>query len=164
LPAVAKPTAPHELKFPFSIRRAVGFWKLLYFHPHEFTPDPKKSAAWNRGEYLAEGPAHCAECHTPRNALGGEELAQLYDGAPNLEAGGRFASNITPNKDGIGDWSEQDLTDFLKSGTDKCFNEPTGMRDVIASTGKLSDEDVSAIAAYIHALPPTPGNPKHKTC
>ena len=164
LPAVAKPTAPHELKFPFNIRLAVGGWKLLYFHPHEFVADPKKSAAWNRGEYLAEGPAHCAECHTPRNALGGEELAQLYDGAPNLEAGGRFASNITPSKDGLGDWSEQDLTDFLKSGTDKCFNEPTGMRDVIASTGKLSDADVAAIADYIHALPSIAGNPKHKTC
>jgi mono/diheme cytochrome c family protein len=164
LPAVARPTAPHELKFPFNIRLAVGGWKLLYFHPHEFRPDPAKSAAWNRGEYLAEGPAHCAECHTPRNALGGLEMAKLYAGAPNLEAGGRFASNITPDKDGIGDWSEQDLTDFLKSGTDKCFNEPDGMKDVIKSTSKLSDDDNAAIAAYIHALPPIPGNPKHKTC
>ena len=164
LPAVAKPTAPHELKFPFSLRPAVGFWKLLYFKPHEFTPDPKRSAAWNRGAYLAEGPAHCAECHTPRNALGGVEEAQLYEGAPNLEAGGRFASNITPHKDGIGDWSEQDIADFLKSGTDKCFNEPTGMRDVVASTSKVSDDDLAALGAYIHALPAIAGNPKHKTC
>jgi mono/diheme cytochrome c family protein len=164
LRAVAKPTAPHELNFPFNIRLAVGGWKLLYFHPHEFVADAKKSAAWNRGEYLAEGPAHCAECHTPRNALGGEEMAQLYAGAPNLEKGGRFASNITSNKDGIGDWSEQDLTDFLKSGTDKCFNEPDGMKDVVASTGKLSEDDVAAIAAYVHALPSLAGNPKHKTC
>lgn len=164
LPAVAKPTAPHELKFPFSLRPAVGFWKLLYFKPHEFTPDPKRSAAWNRGAYLAEGPAHCAECHTPRGPLGGPELDKLYAGAPNLEAGGRFASNITPHKDGIGDWSEQDIADFLKSGTDKCFNEPTGMRDVVASTSKLSDQDLAAIAAYIHALPAIPGARTHKTC
>jgi mono/diheme cytochrome c family protein len=164
LPAVAKPTAPHELKFPFNLRPAVGFWKLLYFKPHEFTPDPKQSEAWNRGAYLAEGPAHCAECHTPRNALGGEEAGKLYEGAPNLEAGGRFASNITPNKDGIGDWSAQDIADFLKSGTDKCFNEPVGMKDVVASTGQLSDADLAALGAYIHGLPPIPGNPKHKTC
>ena len=164
LPAVARPTAPHQIKFPFSLRPAVGFWKLLYFRPHEFQPDPKRSAAWNRGAYLSEGPAHCAECHTPRNALGGPEAARLYAGAPNLEAGGRFASNITPSKDGLGDWSEQDIADFLKSGTDKCFNEPEGMRQVIASTSKLPDADVAAIAAYIHALPPIAGNPKHKTC
>jgi mono/diheme cytochrome c family protein len=164
LPALATPSAPHELKFPFSIRRTVGVWKLLYFHPHEFVPDPKRSAAWNRGAYLAEGPAHCAECHTQRNALGGEDEAKLYAGAPNLEPGGRFASNITPSKDGLGDWSEQDIADFLKSGQDKCFNEPTGMKDVIASTSKMSDADLAAIAAYIHALAPIAGNPKHKTC
>ncbi len=164
LPAVAQPTAPHELSFPFNLRPAVGFWKLLYFKPHEFAADPKQSAAWNRGEYLAEGPAHCAECHTPRNALGGFEADQLYAGAPNLERGGRFASNITPHKDGIGDWSATDIADFLKSGTDKCFNEPTGMKDVVASTGKLSDADLAALGEYIHALPAKPGNPKHKTC
>jgi mono/diheme cytochrome c family protein len=164
LPAVAKPTAPHELSFPFNLRPAVGFWKLLYFKPHEFVADPKRSAVWNRGAYLAEGPAHCAECHTPRGPLGGPELDKLYAGAPNLEAGGRFASNITPHKDGLGDWSEQDIADFLKSGTDKCFNEPTGMKDVIASTSKLADTDIAGIAAYIHALPPIAGAPKHKTC
>ena len=164
LPAVAQPTAAHQLNFPFSLRPAVGFWKLLYFHPHDFAPDPKRSAAWNRGAYLAEGPAHCAECHTPRNALGGMETDKLYAGAPSLERGGRFASNITPHKDGLSDWSEQDIADFLKTGTDKCFNEPTGMRDVLASTSKLSDADLAALATYIHALPPIAGNPKHKTC
>jgi mono/diheme cytochrome c family protein len=164
LPPVARPTAPHDLHFPFNLRPAVGFWKLLYFHPHEFAADPSKSAAWNRGAYLAEGPAHCAECHTARGALGGPKLDQLYAGAPNLEAGGRFASNITPSKDGIGDWGADDISGFLKTGTDKCFNEPTGMAAVIASTGQLSDADLAAIATYIHALPPIAGNGTHKTC
>jgi cytochrome c553 len=58
----------------------------------------------------------------------------------------------------------QDIADFLKSGTDKCFNEPEGMIQVIASTSQMSDEDVTAIATYIHALPPKPGNGKHKSC
>jgi len=164
LPAIDTPSGRHELNFPFSLRPAVGFWKLLYFHPHEFVADPKKSDAWNRGAYLAEGPAHCAECHTERGPLGGPELDKLYAGAPNLEKGGRFASNITPHKDGIGDWSAGDIADFLKSGTDKCFNEPTGMKDVVASTSKLSDADLAAMGEYIHSLPATAGNPKHKTC
>ena len=166
LPAVAKPTAPHESELP--VQPASGgqgdFWKLLYFHPHEFAPPMKQSEVWDRGAYLAEGPAHCAECHTPRGGLGGPKLDQLYAGAPNLEAGGRFASNITPSKDGIGDWSEGDIADFLKTGTDKCFNEPTGMAAVIASTSQLSDADRAAIATYIHALPPIAGNGKNKTC
>jgi len=164
LPAQATPSQPHELKFPFSIRMAVGFWKLLYFHPHEFQADPKQSAEWNRGAYLAEGPAHCSECHTRRNALGGLETDQLYAGSPNLEAKGRFAINITPSKDGIGDWTAQDITDLLKTGTDKCFNEPTGMAGVFPSTEHMSDADLAAIGVYIHALPPKPGNGKKKVC
>ena len=58
----------------------------------------------------------------------------------------------------------EELADFLKTGADKCFNEPEGMRAEVASTSQLSDEDVTAIATYIHALHAKPGNPKHKTC
>src|SRR5689334_2258360 len=119
LPADPTPNKPHEMKFPFNIRLAVGGWKFLYFKPHEFVADPKQTDAWNRGMYITEGPAHCAECHSPRNALGGMEAGKEYSGAPNLEAGGRFATNITPSKDGIGDWTAQDIADFLTSGTDK---------------------------------------------
>jgi mono/diheme cytochrome c family protein len=164
LPPVATPSAPHALKFPFDVRTALGVWKLLYFRPHEFAPDPRRPAAWNRGAYLAEGPAHCAECHSPRDALGGIRPGRLYSGAPSLEAGGRFASNITPSRDGVGDWTEQDMADFLKSGQDKCFNEPTGMRDVVAATSRMSDADLAAIAAYLHTLPPIAGNGRRKTC
>lgn len=165
LPAVSTPSAPHQLAFPFNIRLAVGGWKLLYFHPEEFKADPSKSAAWNRGRYLVEGPAHCAECHTSRNALGGPELDKLYAGAPNLEAGGRFATNITSHpKDGIGDWSEEDIAGLLSTGADKCFNEPVGMAEVLASTQKLPTDDVNAMAAYIHTIPAKAGNGKHKSC
>jgi mono/diheme cytochrome c family protein len=164
LPAVAKPAAEHDLKFPYGLRPTVGVWKLLYFKPKDFQPDPTRSAAWNRGAYLAEGPAHCAQCHTPRNALGALETNKLYIGAAGLELGDRFASNITSSKDGTGDWSEEDIADFLMSGTDKCFNEPTGMAEVTQATSQLPRADVVAIAAYIHALSPKDGNGKHKIC
>lgn len=164
LPAVATPSAPHALRFPYNLRLGVGVWKALYFRPEEFKPDPTRSAAWNRGAYLAEGAAHCAECHTPRDAMGGPKLDQLYAGAPNLEAGGRYANNITPHADGIGDWSEEDIASFLQTGQDKCFNEPAGMAAVLASTTRMSEADVNALAAYIKALPPRPGGAEHKTC
>jgi mono/diheme cytochrome c family protein len=165
LPAVAKPTAGHELGFPFNIRLVLGGWKFLYFHPQEFKADPKQSAAWNRGAYLAEGPAHCAECHTPRGPLGGPELDKLYAGSPNLEKGGRFAGNITSHpKDGIGDWSVDDIASLLSTGTDRCFNEPNGMREVLGGMSKLPAEDITALATYVHAIPAKAGNGKEKTC
>lgn len=164
LPPAASPNADHEIPFPFSIRAAVGVWKLLYFRPLPLAPDPTRSAAWNRGAYLVEGAAHCASCHTPRDALGGEKQAHRYAGAPNLEEGGRFASNISQHADGIGDWTEQEIAEFLKTGVDRCFNEPMGMRGVLASTARLPDADLAAMATYLKALPARPGNARHKTC
>ncbi len=164
LPADPKATAGHDIKFPYNLRPALGFWKLLYFKADEFKADPAKSEAWNRGAYLAEGALHCSSCHTPRNSLGGPDDEKLYAGAPNLEPGGRFAGNITPHKDGMGDWTEADMVSFLQTGTDKCFNEPEGMREVTAATSQMPEADLAAIATYLHALKPIAGNPKHKTC
>jgi len=31
----------------------------------------KNLAMLNRGAYLVEAPGHCAECHSPRNVIGG---------------------------------------------------------------------------------------------
>ena len=63
--AVSTPSQPHQLSFPFNVRRGLGLWKLLYLDGKPFTPDPGRSAELNRGAYLIEGPGHCAECHSP---------------------------------------------------------------------------------------------------
>ena len=70
VPAVKGKAPANALPFPFSIRRAVGLWKLLYFDNAGLRPDPSQSEQWNRGRYLVEGPGHCGECHTPRGFLG----------------------------------------------------------------------------------------------
>ena len=71
LPPVHGHVRHHDLSFPFNIRRLLGGWKLLFLHGGPFEPDPSQSAQWNRGAYLVNGPGHCAECHSPRNILGG---------------------------------------------------------------------------------------------
>ena len=45
-------------------------------------PDPSQSAQWNRGAYLVNGPGHCAECHSPRNMLGGIIESERFAGGP----------------------------------------------------------------------------------
>ncbi len=72
LPASSNVVPPHELTFPFNIRRALGLWQLLYVDGKTFVPDPKASDEVNRGAYLVQGPGHCSECHTSRNLLGGK--------------------------------------------------------------------------------------------
>ena len=52
------------------------------------SPTRPSRAQWNRGAYLVNGPGHCAECHSPRNLLGGIVETQRFAGGPNPEGEG----------------------------------------------------------------------------
>jgi mono/diheme cytochrome c family protein len=156
LPAVKKASAPHDLTVPYNWRRVVGLWQLLYVDGETFKPDADKSAEINRGKYLVEGPGHCGECHTPRNDIGGLIASQAFAGAHNPEGKGKIP-NITPSKDGVGDWSEEELVDFFTTGHTPDFDVVGGrMAQVQENLAKLSAEDRAAIAAYLKSLPPLP--------
>jgi mono/diheme cytochrome c family protein len=162
LQPVAEPSKAHDIPFPFNIRRLLGGWKFLYLDEKPFVPDPSKSAAWNRGAYLVEGPGHCAECHSPRNALGAIVADRRFSGGPDPEGKG-FVPNITPSEDGIKAWSEADIAEFLKSGLTPSFDSAGGsMAEVIQNTSRLSDADRAAIATYLVSLPPLPGKAPKK--
>ena len=160
LPAVQGRVRDHELPFPFNVRRMLGGWKLLFLDGQPFRPDPAKSAAWNRGAYLVNGPVHCAECHSPRNFLGGIIESQRFAGGPNPEGEG-WVPNITQKA--LGSWSEADIADLLKTGdTPEGDSVGSQMIAVVRNTSQLSDEDRAAIATYIKSLPPVDGPPRVK--
>jgi mono/diheme cytochrome c family protein len=155
LPAVQGTAPDHDLGFPFNVRRALGIWKLLFLDTTPFAPDPGKPAEWNRGAYLVNGPGHCAECHSPRNALGGIVAGQRFAGGPN-PAGEGWIPNITPK--GIGDYSEKDIAYLLETGDTPSGDSVGGeMTDVVRNTAQLSAEDRNAIAVYLKSLPPVEG-------
>jgi mono/diheme cytochrome c family protein len=155
LPAVSGKVRDHDLPLPFAFRRGLGLWKLLYLDGQPFTPDPAKSATFNRGAYLVEGPGHCAECHSPRDLLGGIIAAQRFAGGPNPEGKG-WVPNIT-QKD-LGDWSEKDIAYLLETGqTPDGDSIGSSMSEVVRHTAQLAPEDRAAIAAYVKALPPVEG-------
>ncbi len=155
LPPVSGRAPDHQLTFPFNIRRTVGVWKLLFFDDAAVKPDPAKSEAWNRGAYLVTGLGHCAECHSPRNALGGIVAAQRFAGGPNPE-GECFVPNITQKR--LGDWSEKDIAYFLKTGETPSGDYTGGsMTRVVRNMALLPDGDRAAIAAYIKSLPAVDG-------
>jgi mono/diheme cytochrome c family protein len=159
LPPVPGRSRRHELSFPFNERRLLGIWKLLFLGEGSFVPDPSKSAQYNRGAYLVNGPGHCAECHSPRNVLGGIIESQRFAGGPSPD-GSDWVPNITP----VGlqrdeeKWSEKDIASFLDGGMMPSGDFAGGaMADVIRSTSLLSAEDRAAIATYVAALPPRQG-------
>ncbi len=156
LPAVRNHVPAHELRFPYSIRRGLGLFHLLYVDGETFAADPEASDEINRGAYLVLGPAHCGECHSPRNALGGIIASQAFAGARKPEGKGRVP-NITPHNDGIGDWSEADIAYLLETGTTPDFDVIGDiMVPVQENMAKLTAEDRKAIAAFLKSLPPRP--------
>ena len=103
----------HDMPFPFNIRRNIGIWKLLFMDDRPFRPDATRSARWNRGAYLVNSLGHCAECHSPRNVLGGIVASQRFAGGPNPEGEG-WVPNITQK--GLKDWSAKDVAYYLETG------------------------------------------------
>jgi mono/diheme cytochrome c family protein len=158
LPAVQGRTRDHDLPFPFNIRRTLGGWKLLFLDGEPFKPEPGKDAAWNRGAYLVNGPGHCAECHSPRNLLGGIVSAQRFAGGPDPEGEG-WIPNITQR--GLSAWTMDELLALLKTGDTRDGDHVGGnMGKVVANTRELSDADRAAMATYIKSLPPVEGPKK----
>jgi mono/diheme cytochrome c family protein len=154
LPAVAGRARDHDLPFPFTVRRGLGLWKLAFLDDEPFRPDPGKSASWNRGAYLVEALGHCAECHSPRNALGAIPEDRRFAGGPNPEGKGSVP-NITPHESGLKGWTKADVEEVLASGLTPIGDSVgSNMADVVSHTSKLPPEDRAAMAEYVLSLPP----------
>lgn len=145
LPADATPSQPHDLGFPFNIRRSIGIWKTLFLND-DWVITGDLSEEELRGRYLSEALAHCAECHTPRNVLGALDLDQWHMGAPNPSGTGRIPAIAGPNFN----WTEFDVSAYLDSGLTPQFDVVGGsMADVVSSLRELPKADLDAIAAYV---------------
>ena len=158
LPAVSGKGRDHDVRFPFNIRRNIGIWKWLFMDGKPFVPDAARSASWNRGAYLVNSLGHCAECHSPRNFLGGIISSQRFAGGPNPEGEG-WVPNITQK--GLDDWSAKDIAYFLETGQMPDGDTVGGsMARVVRNISQLSPEDRAAIAEYVKSLPPVEGPPR----
>ncbi|MBL4807378.1 MAG: cytochrome c [Rhodobacteraceae bacterium] len=155
LPAVSQQNAGHDLPLPFQLRRGLGLWKLMFLND-----DPVIDSLEERGRYLVEGPGHCAECHSPRNALGGIDTNRWLAGAPNPDGKGRIP-NITPHNDGTEGWSIEDIAFYLETGfTPEYDTAGASMVEVIENLSQISGDDRLAIARYLKSIPALPDAPK----
>ena len=155
LPSVQGRVREHDLPFPFNIRRMLGLWKLVFLDGEPFKPDPSQSAQWNRGAYLVNGPGHCAECHSPRNILGGIITGLRFTGGPAPDGQGGVP-NITQFK--LKHWTVADIADLLETGMTADADRVGGsMVDVVRNTSQLIATDRMAIATYIKSLPSVEG-------
>jgi mono/diheme cytochrome c family protein len=157
---VANAVPAHDVPFPFGFRPLLKGWRLLFFDKGPFQPDPNRSATWNRGAYLVNGPGHCVECHTPRNLLGAPKRDRLLAGT---RAGpeGKPVPNITPHEQGIGKWSKSDLTFALKTSILPDGDVFGGaMAEVVEDgTSDWTDQDRAAVAEYLFTVEPLEDEP-----
>lgn len=154
LQAVDTPSMDHSLNFPWNIRAGLGLWKLVNLGEDHVLEIDQGDPLLQRGRYLVEGPGHCGECHTPRDWTGGMDSNLWLAGAPNPDGEGRIP-NITPYGKALQGWSAGDIAYYLESGFTPDFDTVGGsMVEVQENMAQLSDEDRTAIAAYLKAVKP----------
>ncbi len=142
---VKAPPKANTVPFPLNVRLLQTGWKLLFFTKGTYQADATKSADWNRGAYLAEGLSHCAACHTPRNALGAEQVGHPYAGAF-IDGWTAPPLIMSPSP---APWTEAELFAFLRSGGSVAHGTAAGaMSPVVHGLGALPDSDIRAIAIY----------------
>jgi len=111
-----------------------------------------RSNAVKRGEYLVRLGA-CETCHTPTNEQGfisGMEFA----GGTIFRRGDSAAasSNLTPDVSGIGQYTEQQFIEIIRTGRSGGKQLNSAMPWLFYRN--MTDADLSAIYAYLIALPP----------
>jgi mono/diheme cytochrome c family protein len=154
LEPVSSPGHAPDVPMPRLARRAVGLWKRLALGEAGIRPDPERSEAWNRGAYLVNGPGHCGECHTPRNALMVPETSRGFAGGPHPRGDEGEVPSLL-DLVGRGRYSDvSELTLALQWGETLGYDKLSsgGMADVQMNLALLPEEDLRAIAEYLLSL------------
>lgn len=145
---VFHPIVSDQLPFPFKIRAVMRIWDALFFHPTPWQTRADRSAAWNRGAWIVEGPGHCEACHTPKGWLAEDKHSQALEG---YVTQGWFAPDISPDAQrGLGRWSLEDIEQFLQRGHNRLAAAAGPMGEEIEdSSSQMRPDDLLAIATYL---------------
>lgn len=157
-------TVPENtLGFPYNQRWTMVFWNWFNNPNRRFVADETKSAAYNRGDYLVNGLGHCGECHTPRNFMMGLKDSKAFGGE--VQVGWRAYNLTTDKANGLGNWSDDQLVQYLSTGQAPGHGPASGpMAEAVEnSLSQLKLEDVKAIVSYLRGVPALPDGPSAPT-
>lgn len=161
---VAQANKAADIPWPMSMRWPLSIWRKMFAPAVVADAASTDNDPISRGRYLVEGLGHCSACHTPRGfalqekALTDDSTAFLSGGVVDNFLAKNLRGDVT---DGLGNWSEGDITAFLKGGRNDHSAAFGGMTDVVQhSTQYMNDDDLTAIAKYLTTLKPVDPNAK----
>ncbi len=144
VPPVKHEVPPSDYKIPLP---------PSYGPPVESVPEVSKDDQIAYGAYLAGPAGHCMECHTPLVGHGRDYENSLGAGGFEIPGpwGVSYSANITPT--GLAGYSDAEIKQMITAGVRP---DGTPMMPPMAYSyyAKMSEEDLSAIVAYLRSLPP----------
>lgn len=152
-----------------AVGAAVAYAALAYDRawdlPLPQTRASTDSAVIARGEYLAYGPAHCSDCHTPASArdwvFRGEAVPLTGGTEESTWLGTWIAPNLTSDTmSGIGKMSDGEIARSLRTGVDRHGHIALPFKDTFAD---MAESDLVAIISFLRTLPPEAGTPPTET-
>lgn len=156
LPPSDSTVPPRKLFIPLS-----ALPPLPEFAPEKnVRPDPSDKVKY--GQYMVTI-ASCGECHTPRSKEGVPDFSKAFSGGMvfNTPMFKVAVSNISPDSaTGIGSWTEEAfVARFRTNSSPEVVNKDHGRMNTImpwAMYGKMKEEDLKAIYAYLRSVPAVP--------
>jgi mono/diheme cytochrome c family protein len=146
---IASTPPKDELSFPYDQRGLMGFWNALYLD-RDARLDPSPDHPVQRGAYLAQSLGHCDSCHSPRNGLGAEIKARMFDGGT---VDGWYAPALNRNSPSPSPWTVEQLSEYLRFGIADGHAMAGGpMHDVVMSLAHANKDDVNAIASFVVSM------------
>lgn len=144
-PAVTPDAPPNSLNALGAVFLGMLYPEAQTVQPHIAQPvvAPPRGVTAEWGKYTANI-SGCNDCHGA-NFAGGK--AGGPPPGPNL-------TTLVPN------WSEADFVKALRTGVDPKGNKIADEMPWKQISAFASDEDLRALYAYLHALPPLPDNPR----
>lgn len=156
--SVEQPNKENDISWPIRFRWLLSVWDNVFIEEGIYRPTAEQSDIWNRGAYLVQGVGHCGSCHTPRGFAAQEKA---LDHSDKLYLSGHKhdtwnSPNLRGDKNtGLGDWTEEDIVNFLKTNhVEKAALLGAMIGSPPSSTQYMTQQDLEAIAVYLKSLPP----------
>jgi hypothetical protein len=113
----------------------------------EDNPDCREAATETAGE-TAVGRRKCAGCH---DSSAGKLAGQTSPLAGQVEGVELYPPNLTPDKTGIGDWTDDQLATAIRSGFDR---HSLALCPQMKHDATMSDFEVYSIVKYLRTVTP----------